>query len=82
MTCDSGTNAAAGSIAERIQQLMQPLRDDSPIVPRLSKTGPGFHHITFIVDDLPRTMGELDAIGFGTVGAKMESPRWREASEA
>src|SRR2546429_5199839 len=33
-------------------ELMQPLRPDSLIAPQLAKSGPGFHHMTFLVDDL------------------------------
>lgn len=59
-------------------ELMQPLRSDSPIAPRLDKYGPGFHHMTFVVDDLIETMTHLDAAGAPTVGTDLSSARWRE----
>jgi methylmalonyl-CoA/ethylmalonyl-CoA epimerase len=59
-------------------ELMQPLRPDSPISPRLAQRGPGFHHLTFIVDDLVETIDALSAVGLPTVGTSLESPRWRE----
>src|SRR5207244_10189058 len=61
-------------------ELMQPLRPDSLIAPQLAKSGPGFHHMTFLVDDLPETIGALDAAGAPTVGTDLPSPRWRETS--
>jgi methylmalonyl-CoA/ethylmalonyl-CoA epimerase len=60
-------------------ELMQPLRDDSLIVPRLAKHGPGFHHVTFLVDDLVETIDGLAAAGVGCVGTNLASPNWRES---
>jgi methylmalonyl-CoA epimerase len=60
-------------------ELMQPLRDDSLIAPRLTKYGPGFHHLTFMVDDLPETIEDLAVAGVGTVGTNLASPNWRES---
>lgn len=59
-------------------ELMQPLRADSPISPRLAQRGPGFHHLTFMVDDLVETIDALSAAGLSTVGTSLDSPRWRE----
>jgi methylmalonyl-CoA/ethylmalonyl-CoA epimerase len=59
-------------------ELMQPLRDDSPISPRLAKYGPGFHHLTFVVDNIVETIDDLAAAGVGTVGANLASANWRE----
>lgn len=56
-------------------ELMQPLRDDSLISDFLARRGPGFHHLTTMVDDLPATIADLD---FRTVGTDLSSPRWRE----
>lgn len=56
-------------------ELMQPLRDDSIISDFLARRGPGFHHLTTMVDDLPAMMGDLD---FQTVGTDLSSPRWSE----
>jgi methylmalonyl-CoA epimerase len=60
-------------------ELMQPLRDDSLIAPRLARYGPGFHHLTFMVDDLPETIEDLAAAGVATVGTNLASPHWRES---
>jgi methylmalonyl-CoA/ethylmalonyl-CoA epimerase len=59
-------------------EFMQPLRDDSLISARLAKHGPGFHHLTFVVDDIAETIDDLAAVGVGTVGANLASPNWRE----
>jgi methylmalonyl-CoA/ethylmalonyl-CoA epimerase len=40
-------------------ELMQPLRGDSLISPRLATYGPGFHHLTFAVDDIVATIDDL-----------------------
>jgi methylmalonyl-CoA/ethylmalonyl-CoA epimerase len=60
-------------------ELMQPLRDDSLVAKRLAKHGPGFHHLTFFVDDLPRTVDDLAAAGIHTIGTNLASPHWRES---
>jgi methylmalonyl-CoA/ethylmalonyl-CoA epimerase len=59
-------------------ELMQPLRDDSLISPRVAKHGPGFHHLTFVVDDIVETIDDLAAVGVGTVGTNLASANWRE----
>jgi methylmalonyl-CoA/ethylmalonyl-CoA epimerase len=59
-------------------ELMQPLRDDSIVSDFLAARGPGFHHLTTMVDDLPGTLDDLTARGFRTVGTDLSSPRWSE----
>lgn len=59
-------------------ELMESRRGDSLIAPWLERSGPGLHHITFLVDDLPRTVAALDAAGIGTVGTSAASPNWQE----
>jgi methylmalonyl-CoA/ethylmalonyl-CoA epimerase len=59
-------------------ELLQPLRGDSLISPRLATYGPGFHHLTFTVDDIVATIDDLADAGVGTVGANLASPNWRE----
>ena len=44
-------------------ELMQPLRADSFLQRHLDERGPGFHHMTFFVDDLRTTVAALDAGG-------------------
>jgi len=60
-------------------ELMQSLREDSVVAKRLARHGPGFHHLTFFVDDLVQTVGDLAAAGIATVGTSLASPRWRES---
>jgi methylmalonyl-CoA epimerase len=60
-------------------ELMQPLRGDSLISPRLATHGPGFHHLTFVVDDVVETIDDLAAAGIGTVGTSLASANWRES---
>jgi len=59
-------------------ELMQPLRDDSLIAARVAEHGPGFHHLTFVVDDVDATARDLQQAGGRTVGTDLSSPRWRE----
>lgn len=60
-------------------ELMQPLRADSLISDFLATRGPGFHHLTTMVDDLPETLDDLTTRGFRPVGTDLSSPRWSEA---
>lgn len=59
-------------------ELMQPLRADTPVAARLDKHGPGFHHLTFVVDDLLETIDGLEWAGHTTTGTLLDSPHWRE----
>lgn len=58
-------------------ELMQPLRDDSYLHGYLAARGPGFHHLTVFVRDLPTALAALDAKGFEVVDTELSSPRWR-----
>lgn len=60
-------------------ELMQPLRHDSFLQRHLDHRGPGFHHMTFFVDDLRTTVTDLDAQGFPTTGADFSAAAWKEA---
>jgi methylmalonyl-CoA/ethylmalonyl-CoA epimerase len=59
-------------------ELMESRRPDSLIAPWLERSGPGLHHITFFVDDIPRTVGALEAAGVRTVGTATASANWSE----
>jgi methylmalonyl-CoA epimerase len=60
-------------------ELLQPLRPDAPLQAYLDSRGPGFHHLTFFVDDLPSTITDLESAGFAMRGVDLASPHWREA---
>jgi methylmalonyl-CoA/ethylmalonyl-CoA epimerase len=60
-------------------ELLQPLRPDSALQTHLDNRGPGFHHLTFFVDDLPATITDLESAGFAMRGVDLSSPGWREA---
>ena len=59
-------------------ELMQPLRGDSIIAAHLARRGPGFHHMTFMVDNLPATLDALQLAGLETVGTDLETKNWAE----
>lgn len=59
-------------------ELMQPLRDDSTLSEAMRRRGPGFHHMTFLVDDLPRTVTALHADGYTPVDTDTRLPAWSE----
>ena len=44
-------------------ELLEALRDDSPVAKYLDKRGPGLHHIAFEVPDLPRAIDRVRALG-------------------
>jgi methylmalonyl-CoA/ethylmalonyl-CoA epimerase len=60
-------------------ELLQPLRVDSFLHRHLQDRGPGFHHLTFFVDDLAMTVTGLDSRGFRMTGADFSSSLWQEA---
>jgi methylmalonyl-CoA epimerase len=60
-------------------ELLAPTREDSIISPALAERGPGLHHITFLVDDLPSTIDAWAEHGLRTVGDDLSSPNWQEA---
>jgi methylmalonyl-CoA/ethylmalonyl-CoA epimerase len=59
-------------------ELMQPLRDDSILSQSLAAQGPGFHHMTFFVDDVARTVDALEADGLPTTGTDLSRETWME----
>jgi methylmalonyl-CoA/ethylmalonyl-CoA epimerase len=59
-------------------ELLQPLRDDATVARSLERRGPGFHHLTFFVDDVPQTVGALEAHGLPTTGTDTTTPAWSE----
>lgn len=59
-------------------ELLQPLRRDSLLSGPLERRGPGFHHMTFFVDDVPATVSAFEREGFAVTGTDLSSPRWQE----
>jgi methylmalonyl-CoA/ethylmalonyl-CoA epimerase len=44
-------------------ELLEPMADDSPIGRFIARRGPGLHHVTLRVDDLPAALTRLKARG-------------------
>jgi methylmalonyl-CoA/ethylmalonyl-CoA epimerase len=53
-------------------QLLEPIRDDSPIGKYLAKHPPGLHHIAYGVDDVEAVMAEISGKGIRLIDS---SPR-------
>jgi methylmalonyl-CoA/ethylmalonyl-CoA epimerase len=48
-------------------QLLEPLREDSPVGKFLNKRGPGIHHIAYGVADIDSALAALTATGFDLI---------------
>lgn len=59
-------------------ELMQPLRPDSVLAESMHRRGPGFHHLTFMVDDVATTEQYLHTRGLPTTGTDVSSANWSE----
>src|SRR4051794_4576163 len=59
-------------------ELLAPLRDDSILAHSLERRGPGFHHMTFFVDDVEATVDALEGDGFSVTGTDLASQNWSE----
>jgi methylmalonyl-CoA/ethylmalonyl-CoA epimerase len=59
-------------------ELLAPLRKDSIVSESLARRGPGFHHMTFFVDDVLATSDDFEASGFRTTGTDVSSANWSE----
>ena len=55
---DDGAPGAAPKL-----ELLEALRDDSPVAGFLAKRGPGLHHVAFEVENLEREMDRVRALG-------------------
>lgn len=60
---DQGIIATMFRVGESTVELVQPTRPDSPVGKFLAKRGEGFHHVAFEVEDLERSLAELEAQG-------------------
>ena len=63
---------------DRKVELVAPLGPDSYMQRFLDRNGPGFHHLTMIVDDVVATDESLRAAGFETTDLDLRNPDWRE----
>lgn len=59
-------------------ELIEPLDDSSYLQGFLDRHGPGFHHMTIIVDDVVDADATLRAESFETTDLDLHDPRWRE----
>lgn len=59
-------------------ELLSPVHEESYLAAYLRKHGPGFHHMTCFVDDIPAAVAQLEAAGFETVDTDTEHEHWRE----
>ena len=59
-------------------ELLSPLRDDTVLARSLESHGVGFHHMTFFVDDVARTVDLLTADGIPTAGTDTRLQTWSE----
>ena len=69
---EEGMIAATFRVGESMIELMQPTRPDSPVGKFLERSGEGFHHVAYQVDDLEATLEELRTNGVEVVD---EEPR-------
>lgn len=59
-------------------ELMTPTSPDSYLQAFLDSKGPGFHHMTILVDDVEHTIDDLSAGGFELADTNLSHPKWRE----
>ena len=60
---EQGIIATMFRVGESSIELVQPMRQDSPVGKFLAKRGEGFHHVAFEVDDLKVALAELKRNG-------------------
>jgi methylmalonyl-CoA/ethylmalonyl-CoA epimerase len=75
---DTGIRLAHFTFAGFKVELMQPLHADSVLAETIRRRGPGFHHLTFMVDDVATTEHYLHARGLPTTGTDISSANWSE----
>jgi methylmalonyl-CoA/ethylmalonyl-CoA epimerase len=69
---EQGIIATTFRVGESSIELVQPMRQDSPVSKFLAKRGEGFHHVAFEVDDLKVALAELKRNGVELID---EEPR-------
>ncbi len=60
---DQHVRVAMFNVGESHIELLEATSPDSPIARFVAKRGPGIHHLTLTVPDLPKTLAELEAKG-------------------
>lgn len=74
----TGVRIVKLALADFRIELMQPLRDDSLLAAHINRRGEGFHHLTFMVDDVAQTVTDLEKSGLTAVGTDVTSSLWAE----
>jgi methylmalonyl-CoA/ethylmalonyl-CoA epimerase len=69
---EQGIIATMFDVGESKIELVQPTRPDSPVGRFLAKTGEGFHHVAYEVEDLEEALRELKESGVELID---EEPR-------
>jgi len=59
-------------------ELLQPLVPDNLLARTIERRGEGFHHVTFVVDDVAEAINALGEAGVATTGTDLDNPIWRE----
>lgn len=60
---DQGVKVAGFQIGETHLEFLEPTRADSPVAKYLEKRGQGIHHIAINVDNIHRTMEQIEQQG-------------------
>ncbi len=75
---DHGLRNVQLSLAGLKIELIQPIREDSALQRFLDRRGPGFHHVTVLVDDLESAIGTLVEAGRQVVDTDVTHAGWKE----
>ena len=60
-------------------ELLEPTRPDAAVARFLDRFGPGMHHLTWKVADVPAAVAAAEDAGFPTTGTDLDRrPHWRE----
>jgi methylmalonyl-CoA/ethylmalonyl-CoA epimerase len=58
-----GVEAVLLDVGEGHIELLAPLGPDTPVGKFIAKKGPGIHHVAYSVDDIEKTLAQVEAIG-------------------
>ena len=62
-----GMEAASLHVGDLEIELMQPLREDSPVARFIERRGEGLHHVAYKVDDVAEALEKVEESGVETV---------------